>query len=52
MKTRIITAIVALIVFIPFVVIGGIPFELMSLLLATIAVYEILVMVKQSCFFD
>ncbi|EUJ60900.1 phosphatidate cytidylyltransferase [Listeria fleischmannii] len=50
MKTRIITAIVALIVFIPFVVIGGIPFELMSLLLATIAVYEILVMVKQPVF--
>ncbi len=50
MKTRIITAIVALIVFIPFVIIGGIPFELMSLLLATIAVYEILMMVKQPVF--
>ncbi|EUJ33550.1 phosphatidate cytidylyltransferase [Listeria floridensis FSL S10-1187] len=46
MKTRIITAIVALIIFIPFVVIGGIPFELVSILLASIAVYEILTMTK------
>lgn len=50
MKTRIITAIVALIIFIPFVVIGGVPFELISILLASIAVYEILVMTKQSLF--
>ncbi|MBC1521132.1 phosphatidate cytidylyltransferase [Listeria aquatica] len=50
MKTRIITAIVALIIFIPFVVIGGVTFELISILLASIAVYEILVMTKQSLF--
>ncbi|WP_239254204.1 phosphatidate cytidylyltransferase [Listeria ilorinensis] len=50
MKTRIITAIVALIVFLPFVIYGGIPFELMSILLATIALYEILQMTKQPIF--
>ncbi|EHG6810101.1 phosphatidate cytidylyltransferase, partial [Listeria monocytogenes] len=50
MKTRIITAVVALIFFIPFVVYGGIPFELLSILLATIALYEVLVMTKQRIF--
>lgn len=50
MKTRIITAIVALIVFLPFVWIGGLPFELMSVLLATIALYEVLKMANQSIF--
>lgn len=52
LKTRIITAVVALIFFIPFVVYGGIPFELLSILLATIALYEVLVMTKQRIFFD
>ncbi|EUJ46329.1 phosphatidate cytidylyltransferase [Listeria riparia] len=47
MKTRIITAIVALAVFLPFVIYGGLPFELLSMLLAAIALYEILVMTKQ-----
>lgn len=50
LKTRIITAVVALIFFIPFVVYGGIPFELLSILLATIALYEVLVMTKQRIF--
>ncbi|WP_163652698.1 phosphatidate cytidylyltransferase [Listeria sp. PSOL-1] len=50
MKTRTITAIVALIIFLPFVVVGGLPFELMSILLATIAIYEILIITKQNVF--
>lgn len=50
MKTRIITAVVALIIFLPFVWIGDLPFEMMSILLATIAMYEVLKMAKQTVF--
>lgn len=42
MKERIITAIVALIVFVPFVVIGGWPFTLMIYTIATIGLFELL----------
>ena len=42
MKQRIITAIVALVVFVPFVVIGGWPFTLMIYAIATIGLFELL----------
>ena len=44
MKQRIITAIVAAAVFIPFVVVGGIPFTLLVYAIATIGLYELLKM--------
>lgn len=47
MKTRVITAIVALLVFIPMLFIGGIPLEVLVAVLAVIAVNEILVMRKK-----
>lgn len=42
MKQRILTAIVALIVFVPFVIIGGWPFTLMIYAIATIGLFELL----------
>lgn len=42
MKKRIITAIVALIIFLPFVIIGGWPFKLFVYLIATIGLTELL----------
>lgn len=42
MKQRIITAIVALAIFLPIVLLGGIPFTLAIYLIATVALYEIL----------
>lgn len=47
MKTRVITAIVALLIFIPLLIIGGIPLEILVALLAVIAVDEILIMRKK-----
>lgn len=47
MKTRVITAIVALLVFIPMLVIGGIPLEILIAVLAVVAVNEILIMRKK-----
>ncbi|WP_180370069.1 phosphatidate cytidylyltransferase, partial [Oenococcus oeni] len=47
MKTRVITGIIALIIFIPFVVIGGIPLTLLVSLLGLIAVGELLFMKKR-----
>ncbi|KPH76988.1 MULTISPECIES: phosphatidate cytidylyltransferase [Bacillaceae] len=46
MKQRTITAILALIVFIPFIIIGGFAFELFVYLLATIALFELVRMRK------
>ncbi|MGY3724402.1 phosphatidate cytidylyltransferase [Granulicatella balaenopterae] len=42
MKTRIITAIVALLVFVPLLIIGGVPFQLLITLLAAIGIFEFL----------
>ncbi|NYF24262.1 phosphatidate cytidylyltransferase [Sporosarcina sp. JAI121] len=42
MKQRILTAIVALILFVPFVVIGGLPFTIAIYAIATIGLYELL----------
>ncbi|PLR77668.1 phosphatidate cytidylyltransferase [Bacillus sp. V3-13] len=42
MKQRIITAVIALVIFLPIVLYGGAPFLLMVYLLATIALYELL----------
>ncbi|HLQ73839.1 MAG TPA: phosphatidate cytidylyltransferase [Bacillota bacterium] len=46
MKQRIVTAILALIVFVPFLIIGGLPFIIFSYFLATIAIFELLRMNK------
>lgn len=52
MKQRIITAIVALAVFVPIVMIGGMPFTALMYLLATIGVVELLNMKKSNhCLF-
>jgi phosphatidate cytidylyltransferase len=42
MKTRIITAITALVIFLPFVIIGGWPFKLFVYLIATIGLVELM----------
>ncbi|RFA37741.1 phosphatidate cytidylyltransferase [Virgibacillus dokdonensis] len=42
MKQRIITAIIALIIFVPFVIIGGLPFEILVYAMATIGFLELL----------
>lgn len=42
MKQRIITAIVALIIFVPFVIIGGLPFEILVYIMATIGFLELI----------
>ncbi|MFT8813680.1 MAG: phosphatidate cytidylyltransferase, partial [Oenococcus sp.] len=47
MRTRIITAIVALAIFVPFVVYGGIPLTILISLLGVIAVGELLFMKKR-----
>ncbi len=47
MKQRIITATVALAIFIPIVILGGIPFIIFTYLLAAIGLYELLNMRKQ-----
>ncbi|MDW0109197.1 phosphatidate cytidylyltransferase [Sporosarcina aquimarina] len=44
MKQRILTAIIAAAVFIPFVIVGGIPFTVLVYAIATIGLYEILKM--------
>jgi len=46
LKQRIVTAILALIVFVPFLIIGGLPFIIFSYFLATIAIFELLRMNK------
>jgi phosphatidate cytidylyltransferase len=50
MKQRILTAVIALILFIPFVVYGNIPFTVVVYLLATIGLYELLKMHNISWF--
>lgn len=50
MKQRIITAVVAIALFLPIVFYGGIPFVLLTYLLGTIGLYEMLRMQKQSIF--
>lgn len=47
MKTRIITAIIGIIIFIPIVLIGSWPFTLITYLLATVALYELTRMYNQ-----
>lgn len=46
MKQRVITAVIALIIFIPLIVIGGLPLTIAALALGIIAVNEILIMKK------
>lgn len=48
MKQRILTAVLAAAVFLPIVIIGGLPFTLLIYLLASIAIYELLKMKKIS----
>ncbi|WP_071459475.1 phosphatidate cytidylyltransferase [Bacillus massilinigeriensis] len=50
MKQRIITAVIAAAIFLPIVIVGGIPFELMVYLLASIALYEVLKMKNTAIF--
>lgn len=50
MKQRIITAVIAAAIFIPIVIYGGIPFVILSYLLGTVALYELLKMKKISIF--
>ncbi|WP_424236115.1 phosphatidate cytidylyltransferase [Bhargavaea ginsengi] len=50
MKTRIITGVVAALLFIPLVIIGGLPFTLAVFLLAAVGMYELLRMKKISIF--
>lgn len=50
MKTRIITGVVAAALFIPFVVIGGLPWTLLVYALAAVALYELLNMKNMSIF--
>ncbi|KRG13451.1 phosphatidate cytidylyltransferase [Lederbergia galactosidilytica] len=50
MKERIITAAILIAIFIPMVIIGGIPFLLLTYVMATIALYELLQMRKLSIF--
>lgn len=47
MKTRVITAIIALLVFIPMLLIGGVPLQILVALMAVVAVDEILIMRKK-----
>lgn len=47
MRTRVITAIIALIIFIPLLCIGGIPFTILALALGLVAISEILAMKKK-----
>jgi len=46
MKQRVITAVVALAIFIPLIVYGGLPLTIAALLLGIIALDEILIMKK------
>lgn len=50
MKQRIITGVVAAAIFLPIVYIGGLPFVLLTYLLATVGLYELLKMRKLSLF--
>lgn len=50
MKTRIISAVVAMIIFIPMIILGGIPFTILTYAMATIALYEIYKMRNFSLF--
>ncbi|WP_067838507.1 phosphatidate cytidylyltransferase [Amphibacillus sediminis] len=50
MKTRIITALVAILLFFPFVFIGGWPFYLVMFLISTIGLYELLKMRKMTAY--
>ncbi|KRL04271.1 phosphatidate cytidylyltransferase [Liquorilactobacillus oeni] len=47
MKQRVLTAVIALIIFIPLVIIGGVPFEILSILLGLIGLSEIYIMRKK-----
>ncbi|KRL01300.1 phosphatidate cytidylyltransferase [Liquorilactobacillus capillatus] len=47
MKQRVITAIVALIIFIPLVIYGGLPFEILCILLGLVGLSEIYIMRKK-----
>lgn len=47
MRQRVITAVIALILFIPIVFIGGLPFDIMAVLLGLIALSEIFIMRKK-----
>lgn len=47
MKTRVLTAIVALAVFIPLLILGGLPLQILVALMAIVAVDEILIMRKK-----
>ena len=50
MKQRIITGVIAAALFIPIVIYGGLPFVLLTYLLATVGLYELLKMKKISIF--
>lgn len=47
MKQRVITAVIALIIFIPILIYGGAPFYLLAVLLGLVGISEILAMKKQ-----
>lgn len=47
MKQRVITAVVALIIFIPIIILGGLWIDIAALVLGIVAVSEILVMKKK-----
>lgn len=47
MKQRVLTAVIALLVFIPLVLIGGVPFEILAILLGMIGLSEIYIMRKK-----
>lgn len=51
MRQRIITAIIALLIFFPIVIYGGLPFIMLTLLMATIGLYELLRSTRLNTFF-
>ena len=51
MKQRIITAVIALIIILPFIIIGGVPFMLFAGGLAAVGLYELMRMRKLTIFF-
>src|SRR5690606_41882343 len=50
MKQRIITAAILIAIFLPLVIIGGIPFLILTYIMATIGLYELFAMRKLSIF--
>ena len=50
MKQRIITAVIAFVIILPFIIIGGVPFMLFAGVLAAIGLYEVMRMRKLTNF--